>query len=173
MNPLHTTKSTTTVPVVNASPPHSPRLSRAPMSSVLPSSVSEGSLHALDGFVKRLSGRITSFGSLTEEPTSGQTVNDAITQLRIDTLLVQSVDIARELLLPINGFPFTAHRFTTMDQLYVLFEMVKVQCVFVVTNSNKLEGMISKSLLMQRLKKKNSIVPVYNSLYHNMISYCI
>lgn len=79
---------------------------------------------------------------------------DALTQMRVDNLLRQTVDLAQEALLPVNGFPFTAHRYTTMDQLYVLFEMVKVQCVFVVTNTKRLEGMISKNLLMQTLKKK-------------------
>ena len=73
---------------------------------------------------------------------------------QVSALLCQSVDLTKQPLLAINGFPFTAHRQTTMDQLYVLFEMVKVHCVFVVTNSKRLEGMISKDLLMQSLKNK-------------------
>eukprot|EP01032_Pedospumella_encystans_P023028 gene23028-26082_t len=119
-------------------------------------------LDNLDNMVKRFSNRISSFGlsasghSDTPHDEKDNFVMDALTQLRLNNLLAQGVDLSQEPLLPINGFPFTAHRHTTMDQLYVLFEMVKVQCVFVVTNSKRLEGMISKHLLMQTLKKKSN-----------------
>jgi H+/Cl- antiporter ClcA len=86
--------------------------------------------------------------SSLEEPVSPS--DDA----RIEQLLAESVDLSQTPGLPINGFPFTAHRQSTMDQLYVLFEMVKVKVVFVVAEDKTLEGMISKNQLLLSLKKK-------------------
>jgi len=72
----------------------------------------------------------------------------------IEALLAEPVDITASHLLPLNGFPFTAKKSFTMDQLYVLFEMVKAKVVFVVADDKRLQGMISKDLLLQSLKKK-------------------
>jgi H+/Cl- antiporter ClcA/CBS domain-containing protein len=69
-------------------------------------------------------------------------------------LLQCAVEISAEVQLPINLSPFTAHRSTSLDQLYVLFEMVKVSCVFVVREDKTLEGMISKERLLHSLRKK-------------------
>ena len=72
----------------------------------------------------------------------------------VDSLLQCVIEISGEPQLPMNLSPFTAHRSTSLDQLYVLFEMVKVSCVFVVTQDKTLEGMISKGHLLQSLRKK-------------------
>lgn len=72
----------------------------------------------------------------------------------IDALLQGKVDISSESELPINFSPFTVAHTTTLDQLYILFEMVKVQCVFIVNQDKRLEGMISKHHLLQSLKTK-------------------
>jgi H+/Cl- antiporter ClcA len=89
------------------------------------------------------------------DPNSPKSVHFSAAQLaKIQALLDKSLDVTQEPQLSLNSFPFTAHRYTTMDQLYVLFEMVKVHVVFVVTNTKRLEGMISKDKLMQHLKKK-------------------
>ena len=72
----------------------------------------------------------------------------------IKTLLAEELDLFQTPQLPMNGFPFTAHRQSTMDQLYILFEMVKAKVVFVVADNKDLEGMISKSVLLKSLKLK-------------------
>ena len=72
----------------------------------------------------------------------------------VETLLAEAVDITSTPLLPLNGFPFTAQKTFTMDQLYILFEMVKAKVVFVVAEDKRLQGMISKDLLLLSLKKK-------------------
>jgi H+/Cl- antiporter ClcA/CBS domain-containing protein len=71
----------------------------------------------------------------------------------IEDLLALDVDLAKEPKLPVNIFPFTILEHTTMDQLYVLFEMVKVQCVFVLKDDGKLRGMINKDLLLNLRNK--------------------
>ncbi len=42
-----------------------------------------------------------------------------------------------------------------MDQIYVLFEMIKIPCVFVVSTDGALLGMISRHSLLNSLKLKN------------------
>jgi H+/Cl- antiporter ClcA len=122
---------------------------------------SENLQQMTDGLVRTLKHRVSMIPGVNRDPAmpggSGSGAAGALNafdQARVDHLLAQIVDLTQEPLLPINGFPFTAHRYTTMDQLYVLFEMVKVNVVFVVTNTKRLEGMISKDQLMQNLKKK-------------------
>jgi H+/Cl- antiporter ClcA len=89
------------------------------------------------------------------DPNSPKSVHfSAAQQAKIQALLDKSLNVTQEPQLSLNSFPFTAHRYTTMDQLYVLFEMVKVHVVFVVTNTKRLEGMITKYQLMQHLKEK-------------------
>ena len=77
-----------------------------------------------------------------------------ISKASIETLLAEKLDLFQTPQLPMNGFPFTAHRQSTMDQLYILFEMVKAKVVFVVADNKDLEGMISKSVLLKTLKLK-------------------
>lgn len=69
-------------------------------------------------------------------------------------LLQCAVDITDVKELPINRSPFTTHRSATLDQLYILFEMVKVNAVFVVSEERVLEGVISKDNLLQSLRRK-------------------
>jgi len=78
----------------------------------------------------------------------------AASKAMIETLLSEHLDLTTTAQLPMNGFPFTAQRTSTMDQLYILFEMVKSKVVFVVADNKDLEGMISKSHLLKSLKKK-------------------
>jgi len=69
-------------------------------------------------------------------------------------ILQQRVDVLFERDLPINGFPFTAQAHTSMDQIYILFEMVSVNCVFIVGDDKELQGMISKDHLLKELRRK-------------------
>lgn len=69
-------------------------------------------------------------------------------------ILQQRVDVLFERDLPINGFPFTAQAHTSMDQIYILFEMVSVNCVFIVGDDKDLQGMISKDHLLKELRRK-------------------
>lgn len=75
-------------------------------------------------------------------------------RIKLTSLLKTSVDVAKEPQLPVNAFPFTAHEKTPMEHIYVLFEMVKVTCVFVVGDGKKLIGMVSKEHLLLRLREK-------------------
>ena len=90
------------------------------------------------------------------EPVPEQRVNllSPASKAMIETLLSEHLDLTTTAQLPMNGFPFTAQRTSTMDQLYILFEMVKSKVVFVVADNKDLEGMISKSQLLKSLKKK-------------------
>eukprot|EP01032_Pedospumella_encystans_P017786 gene17786-20262_t len=94
----------------------------------------------------------------TSEPVAAPSARDALlcasSKAMIETLLSEKLDLFQTPQLPMNGFPFTAHRQSTMDQLYILFEMVKAKVVFVVADNKDLEGMISKTLLLKSLKKK-------------------
>jgi hypothetical protein len=144
-----------------SNPLHQPTATGRPLS--LPKPPSAAALREqMDNFVdiaKRITtsmGRSASMGNLGQarESYGGDNAEDPAVKEKVAALLQQSVDLSNEVLVPINGFPFTAHRQTTMDQLYILFEMVKVNCVCVVTNDKKLEGMISKDNLLKNLKKK-------------------
>ncbi len=104
--------------------------------------------------MKRFTDRLSTMGTAglgDAQPTQVPPL-DAASQARVDVMLDQHIELQKEPLLKVNGFPFTAHKSTTMDQLYVLFEMVKANTVFVVTENRKLEGMISKDHLMFTLK---------------------
>ena len=132
------------------------KLSRRPSSFPLTASQSSEALIAMTGGILNFAQRlaiIPGVGVVQERQAQKAGVMSTSDQARVEELLDQPIDIAQEAMLPINGFPFTAHRYTTMDQLYVLFEMVKVNVVFIITNSKRLEGMISKGQLMQQLKK--------------------
>lgn len=72
----------------------------------------------------------------------------------VEALLETEVDLTKEPLIPLDIFPFTIQEHTTMDLLYVLFEMVKVPNVFVLRDDGSLRGMINKDLLLQNLRKK-------------------
>ncbi|KAJ1433387.1 chloride channel [Ochromonadaceae sp. CCMP2298] len=78
-------------------------------------------------------------------------------QKRVDFILDMKVNLAEEATLPINGFPYTASFNTTMDQLYVLFEMVHVSCVFVVGEGKSLQGIISKKAVLKNMKNKSNV----------------
>jgi len=76
-----------------------------------------------------------------------------------DNVLIQSIldhpiDIMQQKLLPLNRFPCTCHERTPMEQIYILFEMVKVSCVYVIGQDKKLKGMISERCLPGSLKQK-------------------
>ena len=72
---------------------------------------------------------------------------------RAQLLLKHTIDILQEELLPLNVDPFTVHSTSGVDQVYMLFNNVKANCVFVVEEDQVLLGMISQENLMQRLKK--------------------
>ncbi len=75
-------------------------------------------------------------------------------EARAQLLLKHTIDILKEDLLPLNVDPFTVHSSSAVDQVYMLFNSVKVNCVFVVEEDQVLQGMISQFNLMSRLKKK-------------------
>ncbi|KAJ1410124.1 chloride channel [Ochromonadaceae sp. CCMP2298] len=81
----------------------------------------------------------------------------AVNPSRLEFVLNTKVNLAEQALLPINGFPYTALSHTTMDQLYVLFEMVHVSCVFVVDEGKSLQGIISKKALLKNIKSKGNV----------------
>jgi len=101
--------------------------------------------------ISGVSGR-TSGTSLSANKSSQGTSNDALNRMKVAQMMKQEVDVLKDL--PINGFPFTSLEKTPMEQIYVLFEMVKVTSVFVVEENKKLKGMISKEELLARLKSK-------------------
>ncbi len=74
--------------------------------------------------------------------------------VQVETLLSQNILLSKEPLLEPNNFPFTVPEHSTMDNLYVLFEMVKVPSVFVLGQKGKLKGMISRDNLLQNLRSK-------------------
>lgn len=75
-------------------------------------------------------------------------------EARAQLLLKHTIDIQKEKLLPLNVDPFTVHMSSPVDQVYMIFNSVKVNCVFVVEEDLVLQGMISQEHLMQKLKKK-------------------
>ena len=74
--------------------------------------------------------------------------------VQVESLLSQNILLSKEPLLEPNNFPFTVPEHSTMDNLYVLFEMVKVPSVFVLGQKGKLKGMISRDNLLQNLRSK-------------------
>lgn len=72
----------------------------------------------------------------------------------VQALLSQRVDVVEEKIIVINAFPFTAHENTPMEHIYLMFDMLKVNCVFVVSESRHLQGMISKDALLVTLRKR-------------------
>lgn len=76
-------------------------------------------------------------------------------EARAQLLLKHTIDIVQEKLLALNVDPFTVHMTSPVDQVYMIFNSVKVNCVFVVAEDLVLQGMISQVNLMQKLKKKS------------------
>ena len=74
--------------------------------------------------------------------------------VQVESLLLQNIHLSKEPLLQPNNYPFTVPEHSTMDTLYVLFEMVKVPCVFVLSDKGTLKGMISKQNLLNNLRSK-------------------
>lgn len=73
---------------------------------------------------------------------------------KIASLFSQKVVLENEDI-TVNYFPFSVNDKAPMEQLYVLFEMVKLQTIFVV-NDGELRGMISRDRLLESLKSKTS-----------------
>jgi hypothetical protein len=46
--------------------------------------------------------------------------------------------------LHVNAYPFSVSEITPMEHIYILFEMVKVECVFVLSGDGNMKGMISR-----------------------------
>ena len=109
------------------------------------------------GVISRLAQVAQNVVKLSASANRGRTVSvskEEENRIKLANLLKSSVDVVKEPMLPINAFPFIAHEKTPMEHIYVLFEMVKVSCIFVVTGNKKLQGMISKDHLLKRLKEK-------------------
>ena len=58
-------------------------------------------------------------------------------------------------MLRFNAFPFSVTLMTPMEHVYILFEMVKAPCVFVVVDG-QIQGMIAKEILLKKLRALNS-----------------
>ena len=101
-------------------------------------------------------GRITSVMKSKRKMRESLAHMDKEQEARAQLLLKASIDILKEELLPVNVDPFTVHSNSLVDQVYMLFNSVKVNCVFVVEEDLVLQGMISQENLMQRLKKKKN-----------------
>jgi hypothetical protein len=65
--------------------------------------------------------------------------------------LEQEFYVNNEELINFNEFPFSITGITPMEHIYILFEMVKVSCIFVVIE-NELKGMITRGTLLMKLK---------------------
>jgi len=73
---------------------------------------------------------------------------------KLQVLFGLVIDCEQEEHLPCNMFPYVVTEITPLEQLYVLFEMVKVSSIFVNTNGGQLKGMISRETLLASLKQK-------------------
>ena len=102
----------------------------------------------------------TSFGA---NPAAASKANGAVAQQDLATFDPAEPKIAalfaKEVVLEeenvaVNYFPFSVHERAPMEQLYVLFEMVKLQTIFIVRDG-ELCGMISRDRLLESLKRKN------------------
>ena len=119
---------------------------------MLPQMPRPTSFGKFDGVV----GRITSVMKSKRKMRESLAHMDKEQEARAQLLLKASIDILKEELLPVNVDPFTVHSNSLVDQVYMLFNSVKVNCVFVVEEDLVLQGMISQENLMQRLKKKKN-----------------
>jgi CBS domain-containing protein len=147
-SPVDTTPRGHTSVGFNAPTPASPASRASTAKSLSPAT----SLGKLDLVVGRLS---TAMQSKKHQMREKLAYMDKEQEARAQLLLKHTVDLVKENLLPINVDPFTVHSTSSVDQVYMLFNSVKINCVFVVEEDQVLQGMISQVNLMQRLKKKN------------------
>lgn len=75
---------------------------------------------------------------------------------RLEALHAEVVEVLTCPQLPVNAFPFSAADKTPIEHIYVLFEMVRVSCIFVVDIEGKLLGLISRDHLLHKLKNSES-----------------
>ena len=72
---------------------------------------------------------------------------------RVVTVFGMMCNCEHEEHLQVNYFPFSINERAPMEQLYILFEMVKMSTIFVINNGN-LKGMISRDRLLESLKRR-------------------
>ena len=85
---------------------------------------------------------------------TGESENVKVTP--IDELLKNIVDILHDhQKLPMNCFPHSVSGKTPMEHIYVLFEMVKANVVFVVSEG-QLTGAINRRQLLKKLQDKSN-----------------
>ena len=71
--------------------------------------------------------------------------------------LMQEFDIKMDDSIHFNDFPISITEITPMEHIYILFEMVKVSCIFVVLDI-ELKGMITRNSLLKKLKSADPAV---------------
>jgi len=72
----------------------------------------------------------------------------------LQILLNKKIDITNQSIINVNYFPSIVQHYTGIEEIYVLFEMVHVNCIFVTTDEKVLEGMIDKEHLLNILRSK-------------------
>ena len=70
----------------------------------------------------------------------------------LQKLLNKRITVTNQSIININYFPSIVQHFTGIEDIYVLFEMVHVNCIFVTTEEKVLEGMIDKEHLLKLLR---------------------
>jgi hypothetical protein len=70
----------------------------------------------------------------------------------LEALLNKKINITKQSLININFFPSIVQHYTSIEDIYILFEMVHVQCLFVTNDDKILEGMIDKEHLLKILR---------------------
>ena len=70
----------------------------------------------------------------------------------LEVLLNKNINITKQSLININFFPSIVQHYTSIEDIYILFEMVHVQCLFVTNDDKILEGMIDKEHLLKILR---------------------
>jgi hypothetical protein len=70
----------------------------------------------------------------------------------LEVLLNKKINVTKQSLIHINFFPSIVQHYTSIEDIYILFEMVHVQCLFVTNDDKILEGMIDKEHLLKILR---------------------
>lgn len=70
----------------------------------------------------------------------------------LEVLLNKNINITKQSLINVNFFPSIVQHYTSIEDIYILFEMVHVQCLFVTNDDKILEGMIDQEHLLKILR---------------------
>jgi len=73
----------------------------------------------------------------------------------LEVLLNKKINITKQSLINVNFFPSIVQHYTSIEDIYILFEMVHVPCLFVTNDDKILEGMIDKEHLLKILRSSD------------------